>query len=241
MNPWNFCKKSNNACKEEKLVIIYCFWHCTHCTHCNMVQVIKLFWLFLFCLPAKSPGSKAFSQHSLPVNFSVTVQWTLPAVKLSVEWEVDWFPCLQTFLGQWERSIGVNQSSLWLESGQPFELTVAVHHLPDELLFMSQELSGGRGGRLLDRLCQFCFCLAINSTVCQKKCWHIGNIREKNRLPYCQVFLFLIWLPGNRFHKNVVFNWSVPSITVMPKRIRKNLWNKTFLYSYLPFVYDQGV
>lgn len=169
------------------------------------------------------------------------MQWTLPAVKLSVEWEVDWFPCLQTFLGQWERSIGVNQSSLWLESGQPFELTVAVHHLPDELLFMSQELSGGRGGRLLDRLCQFCFCLAINSTVCQKKCWHIGNIREKNRLPYCQVFLFLIWLPGNRFHKNVVFNWSVPSITVMPKKIRKNLCNKTFLYSYLPFVYDQRV
>lgn len=167
------------------------------------------------------------------------MQWTLPAVKLSVEWEVDWFPCLQTFLGQWERSIGFNPHSGW-------SLANPLNWLwPFIICLMSSSLClrnwvGGRG-RLLDRLCQFCFCLAINSTVCQKKCWHIGNIREKNRLPYCQVFLFLIWLLVNRFHKNVVFNWSVPSNTVMPKKIRKNLWNKTFLYSYLPFFYDQRV
>lgn len=52
---------------------------------CNMVQVIKLFWLFSFCLPAKSPSSKAICQRSLTtktcmLNFSATVQWTLPAV-----------------------------------------------------------------------------------------------------------------------------------------------------------------
>lgn len=167
------------------------------------------------------------------------MQWTLPAVKLSVEWEVDWFPCLQTFLGQWERSIGVNPRSGWSMANPLNWLWPFIICLMSSSLCLGNWVGGG--GRLLDRLCQFCFCLAINSTVCQKKCWHIGNIREKNRLPYCQFFLFLIWLPVNRFHKNVVFNWSVPSITVMPKKIRKNLCNKTFLYSYLPFVYDQRV
>lgn len=114
-----------------------------------------------------------------------------------------------------------------MEYGQPFELTVAVHHLPDELLFMSGELRRGEG-RIIRQVVPILFLFSYNSTAVRKNVDILVILGKKNRLPYCQVFLFLIWLPVNRFHKNVVFNWSVPSITVMPKKIRKNLWNKTF-------------